>query len=696
MTPIVFENAWWLLGVFAAVPMGVLGLRWFASMGAWRRWSALLTRACLIALVFMMLAGASAVRPAERLSVVLVVDVSGSVRRFVDGGAVPSAQELLRRVSDGRGPDDLLGAVAFDSRAMAIAKPTSADVAGRGLDVYSAEGTDIESALRQAAALIPADSAGRLVLISDGNETAGDLLAASRELSARGLPIDVIPLAYRVGDEVVVESVDLPPRARAESAVVARVTLRAGAPAAGTLYLTREGEVVDLSPGSPGSGRAVALDRGVNVVRLEVPLPAGRVHRFEAVFEPSFDGAEPVGDTFAENNRASAFTVSPGKGSVLIIGRGGALAAALRSGGIDVRVSSTAPGDLLALQAYDLVILNNVPAEDLTPTQHELLAAHVRDAGAGLVMVGGVDSFGAGGWKGTAIEPILPVKLDLPGGATEPGGRGGLRARSVRLDEPFRGRVVAPAAGDRQRVDRARGADDGPERPDRRDLVQRRRERGGPARREQRPRPDRRGGALDLVGRGDQPVPGAGRGARTAPRVRRQAQAGHRALRRVRRPTLAAAPVRGDDEQRRHPRVDDRGGRRRGRGVARVGGGSGRRAVLQGDQPVDAAEDLPARGAGDPPPADPGGAVRAGPARDGVPADDRRGRHAGAQRAGADAPARGADDHVRDGGARRRAGAGALERRAREGRRVHVGRRCSGRSAWIDWDGLRAGSGRSW
>ena len=38
----------------------------------------------------------------------------------------------------------------------------------------------------------------------------------------------------------------------------------------------------------------------------------------------------------------------------------------------------------------------------------------MRDLGAGLVMVGGPDSFGAGGWKGSPIEPILPVSLDLP------------------------------------------------------------------------------------------------------------------------------------------------------------------------------------------------------------------------------------------------------------------------------------------
>jgi len=432
VSTLTFDNPWWFALLALAVPLAVIGLRWFVSMGVWRRWSAVLLRSVLVALVASMLAGAAAVRPADRFGVVFVIDVSGSVRRF----AAPIAQEeelvdplraaqlMLERLSGGRGPDDLLGVIAFDGQSMAIATPSTAPVGGRSIDVSSREGTDIETALRQAAALIPPDAAGRIVLISDGNETVGDALSAANDLAGgsvatRSVPIDVVPLGYRVGAEVVIRSVDAPPRAQADSVVSVRATLMASAPTTGTVFLMHEDEAVDLNGDQAGAGLRVALEEGANVVRLSAPLPPGRVHRFEVVYEPDVEGGVFIGDTYMENNRGSAFTITPGRGAVLLVtagGSGNVLADTLRSSGIDVETvaPSGVPDDLLALQAYDLVMLDNIPAEALSERQHELLAAHVYDAGAGLVMIGGYESFGAGGWKGTAIEEILPVRLDLP------------------------------------------------------------------------------------------------------------------------------------------------------------------------------------------------------------------------------------------------------------------------------------------
>ncbi len=55
------------------------------------------------------------------------------------------------------------------------------------------------------------------------------------------------------------------------------------------------------------------------------------------------------------------------------------------------------PEDLGQLQPYDSVILGNVAKESLTDQQQKLLEANVHDMGAGLIMLGGPKSFGAGG-----------------------------------------------------------------------------------------------------------------------------------------------------------------------------------------------------------------------------------------------------------------------------------------------------------
>jgi uncharacterized membrane protein len=423
----------WLWLIALAIPLGFIALRWLVAMSVARRWSAVVFRALLLAVMALALAGTSSVRTVNTMAVVAVVDVSGSARRYLPHsdplrrGPVEFARDFLAGVP--RGPDDLLGLVVFDGRALAVATPTRAEVLDRDLDVRLADGTDIESGLTLALSLLPADAAGRIVLISDGVETAGDALRAAGRASARAqvgpgrrgaVPIDVVPLDYDVRREVVVESLDAPPHAAAGAAINLRAVLNATDQAGGTLRLFAEDRPIDLTPDEPGDGLPVQLDPGRNVFILPVQLDARRLHRFNLVFEP-----HQGHDTIAENNSAQAYTLTPGRGSVLVVdgvssgdpaAAGAILPRTLAESGLDVTTVApdAIPADLLGLQAYDLIILQNVPADALTPSVQEQLVVYVRDLGGGLVMIGGRDSFGAGGWRGTPVEPILPVTLDLP------------------------------------------------------------------------------------------------------------------------------------------------------------------------------------------------------------------------------------------------------------------------------------------
>lgn len=462
-----FEHPWWLLLSLAAIPLGVFAWRWLVSMSSLRRASAMLTRFVLLLLLSAMLAGASSVRRSAEMAVIVVADVSGSARRFVepvsgtDGlmlGPIERMRAAIETASAGRGPDDLLGVVVFDGDAIAVAAPTRGGVVSRAFDLSSSEGTDIAGALELAAAMAPPNAATRIVLISDGNETRGDALSMARELAGGtvgglnggaggvdsavrsgrgrgagsgvgvgGIAVDVSPLSYNVRRGVVLEGLDAPPAAPAGATVTLRAVLRSADQTRGTLRLLRDGEPVRIGEaGDTSTGRRIELRRGENVEFMNVELGGSGVHRFEAVFEPDDDEAGVV----VVNNRASAFTLTPTAGSVLVIdggeggsddgidigGRSDLLAAALSSVGLDVRVvpGSRMPADLLELQAFNLVILNDIAASELPSGADAVLAAYVTELGGGLVMSGGVNSFGPGGWKGTLIEPILPVLLDLP------------------------------------------------------------------------------------------------------------------------------------------------------------------------------------------------------------------------------------------------------------------------------------------
>lgn len=423
--------------MFLAIPMVWAGLRWFSAMSGLRRSTAVAARILLLALLAMLLAGPSAVKTTDKLAVIGLIDASGSVQRFSAGsvtgpdgsliaGGPDRAWAFLSAAGRQRGPDDLLGAVVFDGGAVGVATPSRAALPAGLPEAPQRTGTDLARAIRLGGSMIPDDAAGRLVLFSDGNQTAGDALEAAKELAQRGpsgrgggVRIDVVPMPYRAEAEVAVESVDAPPTAAAESVVNVRVILSSTSETSGTLRLLREGEAVDLNGGEPGTGRPVRLAPGRHVLVQPVALEPGRIHRFRAIFEP--DGA----DRIAENNEGDSFTITPGKGSVLLVdgvsegdpgGAGSTLARALRESSIDVSVVAPAgfPTDLVGLQAYDLIILENVPADAMELAGHDHLASFVRDLGGGLIMIGGPDSFGAGGWRGTPVEPILPVRLDLP------------------------------------------------------------------------------------------------------------------------------------------------------------------------------------------------------------------------------------------------------------------------------------------
>ncbi len=430
-------------GSLIAIPLALLGWRWFAAMSGARRATTLLARAVLLAILSAMLAGLSSVRRTQDFAVVAVVDVSDSVRTFARGGSGGGGEYLdrvrgfLEKASAKRTADDLLGLVAFDGRALAIATPSRGGVLERPLDVRAGEGTDIGGAIRLARSLLPPDASGRLVLISDGNQTSGDAIAAAQETAGwsregalgRGMAIDVVAVNYDIASEVVVEGVDSPQNAPAGATVPVRVSLSATSRASGVLRLTREGESVAVGVGEDGEpvfSRRVEFGPGRHLEVLDVRLPSGRVHRLSAVFEPDAAGdGSFVGDTLTQNNTGEAFTITPGGGEVLILdgvgggamgGAGATLARTLEEGGLSVtmRPAEGLPEDLLALQAYDLILTQNVPAEALSPEAHARLVAYVREMGGGVLMVGGPDALGAGGWKGTSVEAILPVRLDLP------------------------------------------------------------------------------------------------------------------------------------------------------------------------------------------------------------------------------------------------------------------------------------------
>lgn len=449
-----FLPAWKALGLFAllGVPVLLLGLRSMAGLGPVRKWVAIGLRLTVLLLIVLILAGVRWQRTHKNVELLVLRDISQSTelsRNHPGKNLQDSIDDFLREASDNsHKPDheDRIGVISFsDTPLIDSISNTSLMLDARAIRERG-QSTDIASAIQMALATFQRDSMRRILLITDGNQTQSDsdLETAISAAASLNVPIDIMPLRYAVKDEVMVEQL-VPPAWRRESDAAFDVPVRMVStnprPVSGTLLLTEEGQpiakrAIILPPADVSEDGRIEPRKHVERFRVSA-LKARAVRRFKATFLPDHqnDPAAPgstssdtAGDTLLQNNSASAFTFIQGQGRVLYVdnskdGNGRTLYEALVREGLKMELMTVdqVPEDLVQLQDYDAIVLNNVPrgrtplgADGLSERHDAVLASYVHDFGGGLVMIGGPDSFGAGGWQGSKVEEVMPIDFDVP------------------------------------------------------------------------------------------------------------------------------------------------------------------------------------------------------------------------------------------------------------------------------------------
>ncbi len=89
---------------------------------------------------------------------------------------------------------------------------------------------------------------------------------------------------------------------------------------------------------------------------------------------------------------------------------------------LETRLPTMLPNNPEEYRAYDCIILANLARGFLSNGHMSVIESCVKDQGAGLIMIGGDQSFGAGGYMGTPIETALPVEMDLDNTKVMPSG----------------------------------------------------------------------------------------------------------------------------------------------------------------------------------------------------------------------------------------------------------------------------------
>ncbi len=370
-----------------------------ARLGPFRYWALLAMRSLAILALALALSGIQLVRPVDNLTVVFLIDGSDSV-------APAQRQQALQYVNDAlasRRPDDEAAVVVFGRNAVVEYAPASLERLSRLTSTVVTSRTDIEEAIQLGLALFPADAQKRLVLLSDGRETEGRAIEAARLATIRDIPIDIVPLIGGAGPDVQISALDAPSTAREEQDVPLLVRIQSSIATDGELQAFVNGELAETRP--------VQIAPGETDVPITLPSGEAGFYRYEVRLEAR-------GDTQPLNNRAAAFTNIEGPPRVLLVASDPSRAVALENVlatanvRVDISTPDQTPADQTQLKPYTAVILVDVLSRDVPRAVQEALPIYVSEQGGSLAMIGGTESFGAGGWRRSPVAAALPVELD--------------------------------------------------------------------------------------------------------------------------------------------------------------------------------------------------------------------------------------------------------------------------------------------
>lgn len=375
-----------------------------------RRRLLLVVRALLLLLALLCLASPARLIKGKRQSVVVVMDHSMS-----QGPAgLKLVYQASQQIREGFKAGTSVGYVAVGREGIVLGYPGRErkelfDHPRSELLESNGAASNFERAVQLARGIFPSGASRHIVIVGDGVETQGSLLNASREAAVSGIQIHALGVAGVARPDV-----------RITKLVSSQSRINEGASL--ELEATVEGSL-------SGPGRIRLFENGIEVDRVAVRITAGKAlrHRFKRVPErrniynyrvviEGFEGR----DAIPENNEAMTIVDVRGKPLLLYVegeqGESHFLVDAMKREGIrlDLRSPEGLPSSLQKLAGYDGLILSDVAAQRIGETRMTAIRDYVEKLGGGFIMIGGMNSFGVGGYYRTPVEEILPVKLKAP------------------------------------------------------------------------------------------------------------------------------------------------------------------------------------------------------------------------------------------------------------------------------------------
>ncbi|MBP9206629.1 MAG: VWA domain-containing protein [Kofleriaceae bacterium] len=350
------------------------------------------------------LARPSWITQSRKVATVALIDVSASI----SDRQLEAARAYLGELATARG-DGNLQVVTFAE------KPRVERRSGGGYALArhdgAGAGTDVQAAMQLAYGLYPDGHLPRLLVVSDGNQTQGDLAAEAFRAKELGVHLSWKMFERDADREIRVVGLTVPDEIKVGQPF--EVTSEVWSTHAETVTLSMQ---QDEFPNPLEPSKVVELREGKNLIKWKSEAKRAGATTYRVRL------ARASGDTEKANNEAAMTAPVKGRPSVLYVEGGvmrdpssaGYLERALEHENIDVEVRGPRglPSTAKELEKYDLVLVSDVPSHFVGSAQMAALDQYVQGLGGGLIMAGGEDSFGSGGYQGTRIEQIMPVRFD--------------------------------------------------------------------------------------------------------------------------------------------------------------------------------------------------------------------------------------------------------------------------------------------
>ena len=398
-----FARWWPILGLVAAPFIWRLSQNSTLGSSPRHRAVAAAFRISVVALLVAALVEPVWHRSGKWMSVVYALDVSSSIDPVFVGTAIDWIAS-----TNAEGDPAHAAFIAFGGSARAV--PTVEGI--RTVEVSSDGGnrsinqsvTNLEAAVTRAFRSFDSRYLKRLVLITDGNENAGNVSRVLGEAQKNAVRMFTLPATVRGEGDSWIEDSDLPDEIREQEPVTATVRVFSRVATTTTVALVGDDQTLET--------REVSLEPGLNEVDFEVRLPAGGAGTLSGRLEGE-------SDPFAQNDLyTQAVSVGARPRGLYVEGRLASavyLRDALSTEGMDVSVvgPESLPETAAALESFDLVLLSDVPMDALGDTQINAILEYVRDSGGGFIFAAGESSYGEEGYADSEIEELLPVWFEI-------------------------------------------------------------------------------------------------------------------------------------------------------------------------------------------------------------------------------------------------------------------------------------------